>query len=273
MPELPEVENTCRDLHAGLGENSRLEKIEFRRADLRDPMPKKKLKSLEGQKFLGVARRAKYILLKLENGIMLSHLGMTGQWRFEKGPVQFGIHDHVALRLSEGKTLVFRDPRRFGVLDFVQYEQENSHKRLKHLGLEPLDPEFTAEALTAHAKKSTAPIKSLLMNQEIVVGVGNIYVAEALFRAGIQPRRPSRRVKQSEIEKLIPAIREILQKAIEQGGSTIRDYRRADASEGGFQDFHQVYGRAGEECRVCNTVIRNTVISGRSSFWCPKCQS
>lgn len=273
MPELPEVENTCRDLQAGLGENSCLEKIEFRRGDLRDPMPKKKLKSLEGQKFLGVARRAKYILMKLENGMMLSHLGMTGQWRFEKGPVQFGTHDHVALRLSGGKTLVFRDPRRFGVLDFANYSDEATHRRLKHLGLEPLEQEFTATALAENAQKSQAPIKSLLMNQEIVVGVGNIYVAEALFRAGIRPQRQARRVKQTEIEKLIPAIREILQKAIEQGGSTIRDYRRADASEGGFQDFHQVYGRAGEKCRVCNTVIRNTVISGRSSFWCPKCQS
>lgn len=285
MPELPEVENVCRDLSRGLGvadsladlpsaSNSvRIEKIKLMRADLRDPIPKKKLQSLEGARILGVTRRAKYILVHTENGILLSHLGMTGMWRFEKSTPVLAKHDHCVVELSGGRCLVYRDPRRFGVIDFLNSREILTHKRLCELGPEPLTPAFTADWLRENCGHSTATIKALLMNQQVVVGVGNIYASEALYLAKVSPRRRGKRVKPVEFEKIVTATQSVLELAIAGGGSSIRDYRRVGSESGKFQDSHQVYDRGTKPCLFCQTPIRRIVIVGRSTFFCPKCQT
>lgn len=273
MPELPEVENVCRDLSQGFANDVRIRKIRFMRGDLRDRIPKKKLQQLEGARILSVTRRAKYILIHTENGILLSHLGMTGMWRFEKGDPVLAKHDHCVVELSGHQCLIYRDPRRFGVIDFLHEADVKTHKRLKALGPEPLTEEFNAEWLIENCKSSTATIKALLMNQAVVVGVGNIYASEALFLAKVSPKRRGNRVKRAEFELLVETIRKVLVAAIESGGSTIRDYRRVSQESGGFQDSHQVYDRNGKPCRLCETPIKRVVIVGRSTFYCPSCQA
>lgn len=276
MPELPEVETVRNGLEQMLQSHPAIASIHLMRADIRFPIPKELAETLKGATITGVRRRAKYLLIQTDKGILLSHLGMTGAWRIESEAsleASKGPHDHCFITLSDGRTLVYRDPRRFGVLDLVQTGQEENHLRLKALGPEPLDREtFTAESLYAQTRKRKVPLKAFIMDQRVVVGVGNIYASEALFGAKIRPQKNAGKLTKHESERLVAAIREVLERAIKAGGSSIRDYKNADGESGSFQDSHQVYERANEPCRICGAKIRSKVVGGRSTYWCPVCQ-
>ncbi len=275
MPELPEVETIRSGLERALCAGTRIKSVELRRADIRFPIPKNLPARLKDQKLKGIRRRAKYILFDFENVTLLSHLGMTGGWRIEcdSRKIILGAHDHCLIHLYDGRTLIYRDPRRFGILDLIVPDKEEQHPRLKELGVEPLDAEaFHAQFLFQASRRRSVAIKAFIMDQKVVVGIGNIYASEALFSAQIRPTKPAGRLTQAEAKSLVQASREVLKAAILAGGSTIRDYTSASGEKGGFQDQHLVYERAGQACRDCNTAIKSKVISGRSTYWCPTCQ-
>jgi formamidopyrimidine-DNA glycosylase len=285
MPELPEVEHVKRQLTEIIGGPKglprRVESIEFFRKDLRFPIPIKLKRKLAGNDVLSIERRAKYLLFKFADGWLLSHLGMTGSWREFGHDEERNLHDHVQIHFADGRNLMFNDPRRFGYIDWV--EDTDAHPRLDHLGPEPLDDDFTGDVLFEKLRGRSAAIKSMIMDQRIVVGVGNIYASEALFQAGVRPMRPAGRVTRNECASLAREIKSILQAAIESGGSTIRTYRGADGSQGSFQFRFSVYERDGEPCLKCNgpgpgkplskpVVIKSRMIGARSTYWCARCQ-
>lgn len=273
MPELPEVEHVKRQLTDLIGIPVSVAKLEYFRKDLRFPLPKFLIKDLPYKELLKIERRAKYLMFKFADGWLLSHLGMSGTWREIEADEEMIPHDHVRITFSNGKSFVFNDPRRFGFIDWVSIDSIATHIRLGHLGLEPFDESFTGEYLYRKFRKRKAPVKALIMDQRLVVGVGNIYASEALFRAGVRPGRAAGRVSLVECKKLVGEIRTILKAAIEAGGSTIRSYKSADGSEGTFQSRLFVYGRDGETCLTCEaSKISLKVIGGRSTFWCSHCQ-
>lgn len=273
MPELPEVETVRSGLSEILEGKPIIEKVKLLRPDLRWPIPKKLPSAVAGQPVTGVRRRAKYLLIDTPKGSLLSHLGMTGSWRLDDRDPDPKAHDHCVIILQDGRQLVFRDPRRFGMLDFIASGQEAIHPRLKDLGPEPLDDIlFNAEILYRASRKRRIAAKVFVMDQKVVVGVGNIYASEALFRAGIKPQKLASRLSFDECDRLVHSIKSVLRAAIEAGGSSIRDYRDASGESGSFQDAHLVYDRGGEPCRVCGTKIRSKVMGGRSTYWCPNCQ-
>jgi formamidopyrimidine-DNA glycosylase len=274
MPELPEVEVVRRGLEENFRGQPQIVAIKLNRSDLRFPMPKDINKLLTGARFLEVRRRAKYLLIKTDKGILLSHLGMTGSWRmFEPSQaLPPDVHRHVEIKLNDGRTLAFRDPRRFGVLDFIETGLESQHKLLKHLGPEPLATEFSADFLFALSRKRTAAVKVFIMDQKVVVGVGNIYASEALFAAGLKPTRAAGKVTCAEYQKLVAAIQAVLQAAIQAGGSSIQDFRSTSGGSGYFQQTHQVYDRKGEPCSNCNRPLKSLLLGGRSTYWCSHCQ-
>lgn len=275
MPELPEVETVRSGLESELKDHPVIESVRLMRADIRFPVPPELPARLRGQRVLGVRRRAKYLLIDTPDAILLSHLGMTGSWRFEPTEsAETDKHDHCFIELSDGRKLAFRDPRRFGMLDLVEPGQEKDHPRLKDLGPEPLDQTvFTGDYLHRISRKRRVAAKVFVMDQKIVVGVGNIYASEALFGARIRPTKLASRLSRNECDRFVEEIRRVLRAAIAAGGSSIRDYRSASGESGEFQASHRVYDRGGEACVVCGNPIRSKVIGGRSSFWCPKCQS
>lgn len=274
MPELPEVETVRRELDERLKGKAVLQKITLLRPDLRDPIPKKLIESVLGEALIQVRRRAKYLLFDFPSGTMISHLGMTGAWRElkvgEKPDPK--AHDHVVLDFGRELHLVFRDPRRFGILDFHPGNNIERHKRFKALGPEPMDPALDAGVFWKLIRRGNTAIKTHLMNQKVLVGVGNIYASEALYRSRISPRRKAARVTARQALRLLKEIRGTLNAAILAGGSTIRDYKTMSENEGGFQDQHLVYGKKGLPCPNCHTPIRAAVIGGRNTFWCPQCQ-
>lgn len=270
MPELPEVEVVRRGLQEILKDQPTLEKVELLRPDLREPMPLKKLKTLVGEKIISIERRAKYLLIWTPRGGMLSHLGMTGTWRVAK-PGEERLHDHIYLHFSGNLRLAYRDPRRFGYFDFVQ-KPESSHPKLKDLGPEPLSPAFTGESLWQSLRKKKTSIKVAIMDQAVVVGVGNIYASEALFAAGIRPQRIAEKVTKAEAHLLVQEVKKILELSIEQGGSSISDFAQASGESGYFQNRFQVYGREAEPCVTCGQQVRAKILGGRNTFWCPRCQ-
>jgi formamidopyrimidine-DNA glycosylase len=276
MPELPEVETVRAGLEIIAAKQPRIIKVTLNRADIRFPIPRELPKRLLNQPITGIRRRAKYLLIDTPKVILLSHLGMTGSWRILQDSERKGArdpHDHVFIDLSDGRRLAFRDPRRFGIIDLVEIGEEQTHPRLKHLGPEPLDmSQFTVDYLFAATRKRQVAIKGFIMDQKIVVGVGNIYASEALFRAGIRPNRLASRLKRQELERLVPVIQEILHAAIQAGGSSIRDFKQASGESGYFQTSHQVYDREGEPCVICRKPIQSKVIAGRSTYWCSNCQ-
>lgn len=279
MPELPEVEVVKRGLEkAAFGpEKTFLPKIRgwvFHRKDLRDPIPMKKLEVLKGASLQQITRRAKYLLLQTDRGTIVSHLGMTGRWKIYRSEkeVKLEKHSHIELHL-DNCVLVFSDPRRFGVLDFVETKALDQSVRFSHLGPEPLEDQFSAEYLLAKIQGKEALIKVLLMDQKIVVGVGNIYASEALFHAQISPLTKGRNLSKQQAKNVVKAIKLILAKAIEKGGSSINDYIQVDGEKGSFQQLHFVYDRKGQDCRKCGAKIKSSVMGGRSTFWCPACQS
>lgn len=269
MPELPEVEVTrlgFADRIAG----ARIEAVRMgkplRWALAVDPS------SLVGRTVLGVRRRGKYLLIDLDEGLLLLHLGMSGSLRFSRDPPSSGTHDHFDMVTSHG-TLRLNDPRRFGAVVYAQDEASPiAIKLLGKLGVEPLGDGFDLDAFHAGLQRRKTAIKQVLLSGELVVGVGNIYASEALFMAGIRPTVAASRISRPRAAKLHAAVREILGRAIERGGSTLRDFSNIDGQSGYFQLEATVYGRAGEPCRVCGTPIRLIRQGQRSTFFCPNCQ-
>ena len=289
MPELPEVETVMRGLAPALT-GRRIVKAEVRRPDLRFPFPPRFAERLTGRRFEGFTRRAKYILARLDNGeVLLVHLGMTGRFTLStaagrtdnlgefyfESPGGDGAHDHVVLTFDDGGRAIYTDPRRFGMMDLFPESEMESHRLLKDIGVEPLGNGLHAAYLAAAFAGKSAPLKAALLDQSIIAGLGNIYVCEALFRAGFSPlRKAASMATAAKLEPLIIHIRTILSEAIRAGGSTLKDFAQADGSDGSFQQAFQAYGREGEACLKpgCKGRITRVVQSGRSTFYCPKCQ-
>ncbi len=269
MPELPEVEVVRQGLAKILKDQPVLEKVELMRKDLRDPIPLKKIQTLIGQSVEAVERRAKYLLLRTAKGAMLSHLGMTGTWRVAPMGDE-RLHDHIYLHFSGNLRLAYRDPRRFGCFDFVQKGLE--HPKLSGLGPEPLSPDFTGQGLWRSLRNKQIAIKVAVMDQKIVVGVGNIYASEALFASAIKPTLPAKKLSLERADRLVAEIKKILSRSIQRGGSSISDFAQASGESGYFQNSFRVYDRAGELCSSCNSKIRSQVLGGRNTFWCSRCQ-
>jgi formamidopyrimidine-DNA glycosylase len=270
MPELPEVETTRRGIEPHvLG--ARIVEVIIRRRDLRQPVSDD-LPLIEGRKVTQVKRRSKYLLLGIEDGsTVLIHLGMSGSLRVVDPSQVWKTHDHLGITLARGKQLRFHDPRRFGLVLRLTGDPAD-HPLLASLGPEPLEDGFTTAHLQAACAKRSAAIKLVIMDAKVVVGVGNIYASEALFRAGILPRTPARRLSKTRLGKLVEAIRSVLGDAIREGGTTLRDFLHSDGEPGYFRQRLFVYERKGEPCRVCGTPIRQAVLGQRSTYWCPKCQ-
>lgn len=270
MPELPEVETTRRSLlpHA-MGRGIR--GVRVRDSRLRWPVPADLSRRLRGEEIVDIRRRGKYLLFDLKKGHLLVHLGMTGRLTVVPADAPAKKHDHLDLVLEGGRSLRYTDPRRFGAVLWLESPAE-SHALLKDLGLEPLEAEFTGEAMRRRAKGRSVAVKQFLMNGAIVTGVGNIYASEALFHAGINPARSSGRISAARWQRLAEAVRLTLGRAIRSGGSTLRDFASAEGRPGYFQHKHAVYRREGKPCRVCMTPIRALRQGQRSTFYCPQCQ-
>ncbi|MHA3913905.1 bifunctional DNA-formamidopyrimidine glycosylase/DNA-(apurinic or apyrimidinic site) lyase [Halovulum sp. GXIMD14793] len=276
MPELPEVETVRRGLDPVLT-GKVIARAIVRRPDLRWPFPENMAKRLTGQTVLRLRRRSKYILADLSSDeTLLVHLGMSGRLLLHapRDVVETGRHDHVELQTETGARVVFNDPRRFGAMDLLPTQTAGAHRLLASLGPEPLGNDFNETTLAERLKGRRTPIKSALLDQRNVAGLGNIYVCEALWRAGISPKRLAGDISAARIAELVPHIRETLLDAITAGGSSLRDYRQADGELGYFQHAFRAYGREGEPClrEGCGGTIKRIVQSGRSTFYCPKCQ-
>lgn len=312
MPELPEVETVRRGLEPAMA-GRRIVRLEQRRGDLRFPLPDRFAERLAGRRIERLGRRAKYLMATLDAGEVLAmHLGMTGRFTVAAGPAGAGrtepervsadrtdiaggalqlgefvyahghdaTHDHIVFHMEGGATVTYNDARRFGYMTLVPEADLELHPHFRDLGVEPLGNTLSPDYLAGLAMGRRTDLKAFLMDQRIVAGLGNIYVCEALFRAGASPNRRAgsladRRGRPTErAERLVPAIRDVLTAAIEAGGSTLRDYRHADGSLGYFQHTFAVYGREGEPCARsgCNGKVRRTVQAGRSTFWCGSCQ-
>jgi len=269
MPELPEVETTVQGLVPVL-EGRRIASIELRRPDLRRPFPPDLRQRLTGARVTALRRRAKYGLIDTDrDDTLVFHLGMSGRWRID--PADIGAHDHVLIETEEGRQLSLNDPRRFGSLDLVRTDALDSTEPFSSMGPEPLGPDFDGSYLARALDGRTAPIKALLLDQRIVAGLGNIYVCEALHMAKIAPNKSAGQIARARLDRLAGAVREVLEAAIAAGGSTLRDYARPDGELGYFSKEWLVYGREGETCQ-CGAPIRRRADSGRSTFFCPKCQ-
>lgn len=269
MPELPEVETTRRGLAPHL-EGRRIASVVLRRPDLRWPIPGEVADLLPGQRIDAVRRRAKYLLLDTAAGSALLHLGMSGSLRVLEAGVPLREHDHVDMALDSGRVLRFNDPRRFGCL--LWQPPGTTHALLQGLGPEPLSDDFDGDRLYALSRGRRAPVKTFLMDQRVVVGVGNIYAAEALFAAGISPLRAAGRVSRERYGVLANEVRRILQHAIGRGGTTLRDFLAPDGAPGYFEQELSAYGRGGAPCPRCGALLKQAAIGQRTSAWCPSCQ-
>lgn len=282
MPELPEVETVRRGLEPVMT-GAVIAKATVNRPDLRWPFPERMAERLCGQRVLALRRRSKYILADLGSGeTLLVHLGMSGRMLVSGDPL--GVfqhdhaapqkHDHVVLDMDSGARITFNDPRRFGAMDLMPTATADAHPLLRNLGPEPLGNGFSEPYLIARLKGRNTPIKAALLDQKTVAGLGNIYVCEALFRAGVSPKRKAGRLSAARAGALVPVIRAVLQEAIQAGGSSLRDFRQADGELGYFQHSFDVYDREGAPCQRpgCSGEVTRIAQSGRSSFYCPTCQ-
>ncbi len=270
MPELPEVETTLRGLLPHLVGQT-IHGVILRRPDLRWPIPLELEANLTGRRITGVRRRAKYLLLDVEGGgSALLHLGMSGSLRVLPGDTPPRAHDHVDISLQDGRVLRFNDPRRFGCL--LWQAPDEAHDLLRELGPEPLSDAFDGRYLHALSRGRTAPVKSFLMDQRVVVGVGNIYAAESLFRSGISPLREAGKVSLARYVRLADSVKQILAYAIQRGGTTLRDFISPDGAPGYFEQELLVYGREGETCKQCGRLLRHATIAQRATVWCSGCQ-
>jgi formamidopyrimidine-DNA glycosylase len=292
MPELPEVETVRRGLEPALV-GARIVAVEQRRPDLRFPFPERFAERLRGQEVTALGRRAKYLLADLSSGeVLIMHLGMSGRFLVQQNGAVFapgefyaeagadGTHDHVVFRLSNGAAIIYNDARRFGFMDLVPRAGLAESRHFKDVGIEPLGNELSGEAIARLFHKRKAPLKAALMDQRLIAGLGNIYVCEALFRAGLNPEAPAGSLAtptgrpREKAHRLADAIREVLNEAVAAGGSTLRDYAQTDGSLGYFQHAFRVYDREGEACATpgCTGTVRRLVQGGRSTFFCPSCQ-
>jgi formamidopyrimidine-DNA glycosylase len=270
MPELPEVETTRRGLEPALA-GQRVSHAVVRNRAMRVPVPRTLERAVAGARIHGVERRAKYLMIVCDRGTLIIHLGMSGRLRLVDRRAAPGTHDHFDLVLENGAVVRLRDPRRFGLV-LWQEAGTPTHRLLADLGPEPFDPAFSGAYLYDETRKRSAAIKQVIMDSHVVVGVGNIYASEALFRAGINPRLPAQRIGRERCERLVEHIRATLQDAIRAGGSTLRDYVGSDGEAGYFQNEHLVYGRGGEPCRRCGAAVRELRQGQRSTFYCARCQ-
>ena len=290
MPELPEVETVRRGLAPAM-EGARFTNVEARRRDLRWPLPKDFAKRLKGQTVEGLGRRAKYLLADLSSGdVLVMHLGMSGSFRVSHAGHEGAIakyhheksksvaHDHVVFHMSNGATVTFNDPRRFGSMKLVPRAKIEHEPLLRSLGPEPLGNEFDAAMLAIACAGKKTSLKAALSDQRVVAGLGNIYVCEALFRAKLSPKRQASTIADrngkpnGRAVALVDAIKAVLHAAIKAGGSSLRDHRRADGSLGDFQHSFQVYDCEGKPCPTCKSKVKRIVQTGRSTFYCPSCQ-
>jgi len=279
MPELPEVETVRKGLEPYMTGHV-IAQADIRRPDLRWPFPENMAARLVGKRVERLRRRSKYILCDLDSGeTLLIHLGMSGRMTIsapDKAEAHPALqkHDHVVIDMDNGARITFNDTRRFGAMDLLETKTAEQHKLLASLGPEPLGNSFDETYFVAALKGKNTPIKSALLDQRIVAGLGNIYVCEALWRTGISPLNKAGKLTKARVASLVPAIRSVLNDAITAGGSSLKDYRRADGELGYFQHSFAVYGRENEPCKTegCKGVIKRVVQSGRSSFYCPKCQ-
>ena len=270
MPELPEVETTRNGISPHI-HNKVVEQVVVRQANLRWPVSPNLVSALPGEKILSVDRRGKYLLLKTGTGTVILHLGMSGSLRISHRESPVGKHDHVDIVFDNQTILRFTDPRKFGC---VLWEEGNisEHPLLANLGPEPLSDEFTSEYLHSASRRRKSSIKTFIMDGQVVVGVGNIYANEALFQAGIHPKREAGRVSVARFEKLTVSIKKILLQAIKAGGTTLRDFTGGDGQPGYFKQSLYVYGRGGEACRLCGTSLKEIRLGQRSTVYCSKCQ-
>ena len=267
MPELPEVETTVRGLEHVL-KGRRIKSVEVRRPDLRRSFPNDLGQRLTGATVIGLGRRAKYGLIHTDrDDTVIFHLGMSGSWRINHSRLE--KHDHLLLETDEGSRLALNDPRRFGSVDLVPTGELSEWPALRTLGPEPLT--VTPEELQRRLAGRSAPIKLLLLDQRIIAGLGNIYICEALYRAGIHPKRPGGSISLERLYRLVPAIHDILDEAIAAGGSTLKDFAAPDGELGYFSKSFSVYGREGQPCS-CGGVVKRFVQGGRSTFYCTRCQ-
>jgi formamidopyrimidine-DNA glycosylase len=269
VPELPEVETTRRGLLPLLGQV--VDKVVIRQPALRWPIPSHLSQTLPGQHLVALARRAKYLLADFGGGTLLLHLGMSGRLCLLEKDEPSGKHDHFDIHFSDGRVLRLRDPRRFGAVLWLE-GAAHEHALLKQLGPEPLENEFDGAWLYQLTRTRKAPIKNIIMDSHVVVGVGNIYASESLFRARISPRKPAGKLTKAECKRLAAEIKSTLQDALQAGGSSLRDFFGADGNPGYFQQSYFVYGRAGAACRVCTGTIQSVRLGQRSTFYCATCQ-
>lgn len=270
MPELPEVETTRRGIEPHIL-NRRIARLTVRDGRLRWPVTAAMPDQLQDQKILATQRRSKYLLLQLERGVLIIHLGMSGSLRVLLDDPTPGKHDHLDLELDNGVRLRYNDPRRFGAWLYTEAPIDE-HDLMAHLGPEPLSDAFDADYLFNYSRKRKTKIKSFIMDARVVVGVGNIYANEALFMAGVYPHKQTGRISKAECERLVDTIKQVLALAISQGGTTLRDFVGGDGKPGYFAQSLNVYGRAGLRCKRCATLIREMRTSNRSSCYCPTCQ-
>ena len=270
MPELPEVETSRRGIAPHIVDAT-VSRVIVRNRSLRWPVSKSVDRNLLGASITAVDRRAKYLLIRTADGAAVLHLGMSGSVFIVDCNTPAGIHDHVDIEFDTGKVLRFRDPRRFGSLHWSR--DPLNHKLLKSLGPEPLSNDFDGAYLWARSRGRRVSIKQFIMNAQVVVGVGNIYASEALYFAGINPRRAAGRVSQQRYERLSDSIKDVLAKAITAGGTTLRDFYGGDGEAGYFQQQLEAYGREDEPCRACNAPISAIVQGQRSTFYCKQCQT
>jgi formamidopyrimidine-DNA glycosylase len=276
MPELPEVETIKNAIKKGIG-NSRIEQVEVRNPHLRQPVPTDFASKIEGATIQNYRRIAKYIVIDLDNQLsLLWHMGMSGKIKLSDKPIlPYDKHDHIVIKTENGY-IVYNDPRRFGLLTYDVTENLEQNPLLHHLGIDPFDMRLTETYLfNCLQKKKSLPVKQALLDQQIIVGIGNIYASEILYDARIHPLRKSESIKLSEAETLLKSIRKVLTAAIAAGGSTLRDYKKPDGSLGYFQNKHCVYGKMGQKCPICTCEtgsILKIVLGGRSTFYCEKVQ-
>ncbi|MEE2892338.1 MAG: bifunctional DNA-formamidopyrimidine glycosylase/DNA-(apurinic or apyrimidinic site) lyase [Pseudomonadota bacterium] len=271
MPELPEVETTCRGLAPYL-EGRRVEQVRVHDGRLRWPVPEDLGQRMTGSRLLRLQRRAKYLLFHFDLGVLIGHLGMSGSFRLVPQSEARMTHDHVVIRFEGAPELRLNDPRRFGSLHWTAAEDYEDHFLIQHLGPEPLGEAFSGGYLHRAARGRRAPIKAFLMDARVVVGVGNIYANEALFRAGIHPLRAAGRIGRGRFDRLAENVREVLAAAVAMGGTTLRDFVGGDGKPGYFKQSLDVYGRGGEACRRCGAALREVRLSQRTTVYCPSCQ-
>ena len=285
MPELPEVETVRRGLEAAMA-GARLTGVEQRRPDLRFPFPERFAERLTGQRVEALRRRAKYLIADLDGAeVLVMHLGMSGSFRIEqaRGPIpgagaKNSLHDHVAFDLSTGARIVYNDPRRFGFMQLIPRPEFAAHPLFNNIGIEPLGDEFDGAALATLFAGKTTSLKAALLDQALIAGLGNIYVCEALHRAGLSPRRAAASLACNDgtptarATRLARVIREVLNEAVAAGGSSLRDHRKTDGALGYFQHSFRVYGRHHEPCARCGGAVRRIMQSGRATFYCGGCQ-